>query len=466
MVIAVAIGCRPADGGIPSGSPSPTATIVPVIHADTPTPPARYSFPVVEADFESLVAAAGEAPGFLRLLRAIPDTPDARRQVWLNDFRYMWRFLQERGIARPGGDDPPDAVLDALRKLAGGEIYLLPMPESAPWISGGLSSDYVSKYLFHGDSGVDARNVDLAARTGRGQWYQGLSNEVEELEVAFGDYDPARIRAELGSCGDCIPHETRLHRGVEYLAWGEDLQPNLRTRLKPPWMDWVGRGGRVALFDGKIVRALGTPGIEGLIDAHLSLSPSMADDPKTAAAAHALDALGAYTAVISSADFSLDGLQKHLRQRTISRSDGRFGYGFAAEGLGGQVSGSIDGTPGATPVPVSAESVVASAPLLKPFEVAAFGQLPQRSADSREIVVVIVHASEEDAQINQRLLLGRLQDTRFADGIPLYADRIRLVELDVEGGILIARITFDAELGPDFFFSPAALVDLPLTVSR
>lgn len=464
MLGVLAIGCARSDRANEAEPPLPTASVAPTVLADTPTPSPKYSFAVREVDFGALIAAA-EDPGFLRLLDAVPDTPRARRQVWLNDFRYMWRFLEQRGIARPGRDDPSDAVLEALRKLAYGDTLLLPWPDSAPWIAGGLGSDYPVEYVFYGDSGVDARNVDLAARTGRGQAHQGMVNgdDVGDLEVVLGDYDPALIRARLDSCRDCVPHEVRHHGGVEYLAWGEDLQPNLRTRLKPPWTDLLGRGGRVALFDGKIVRALGTPAIEGLIDDHIGVAPSLADDPKFANATRALDALGVYAGVISSADFSLSGLRKHLQKRWIGQSDGRFGIGFAQEGIEIQVSGSVNETPVATPVDRPAETVVASAPLLRPFEVAAFGQLPQRDQSSRQVVIVLVHGNAEAARANARLLLDRLQDTKFSDSVPLYADWIQLVEFDITGEMLIFKITADARRGLDLF-SPAALADVPLTV--
>lgn len=248
----------------------------------------KYSFPVVEADFGPVVASADDARDFVRLLEAIPDTPETRRQVWLNDFRHMWKYLEEQGIARSGKDDPPDAFKRAIGDLVGqGPAQgLMPWPDSAPFIAGG--TDYFSVDQLYGDSGVDIRNAELAAKTGKGPRFEGLSLETEELEVALGDYVPEDILNRLEECAACVPHMIREYAGIGYFAWGDDFQGEFSNRLSPPWFDHLGRGGRVAVFDGELVRALSTAGIESLFDARLGRTATLADDSDIVTAASIL----------------------------------------------------------------------------------------------------------------------------------------------------------------------------------
>ncbi|MBI4306676.1 MAG: hypothetical protein HY678_10200 [Chloroflexi bacterium] len=464
LAIATTLSC----GGGPA--PSPTEQAVPTAAVVTPTeaPPQvdDYPFEVVRGDFLVLPAPGGGAVKrrrFATLLGSIPDAPDARLQVWLNDFGYMWRFFEERGIARPGENDPPDAVVQALRTVLGQGLSLeigelLPWPDSAPWIAGGLGTDYPNEYLFHAASGFDARNVELAAKTGPGNDRRGLNKGREELAVVLGDYEREAIFSKLRSCDECAPYDAREYAGIDYMAWGEDFEISLRNRLKPPWFDSLGRAGRVAIFEGKIVQAWSNEGIEGLIDVQADRGASLGDDPAVAIAANVLDSLGVFSAVVSAADFSLDGLDEHLARRCVGR-DGYTSSDFAlyaqcptrpagSEGAAGESQGS---------------SVARTAPLLKPFKVAAFGQLPRTNLETRQTVVVLVHGDETSARQNVDLVLRRLAQTRLSDGLPLYVGRLRQVEVQVEGAVLMARITWEPRGGIEYL-SPGALIDMPLTV--
>lgn len=464
-VIMLTLACAGGPAATPADRLNPTAATV--VSAETVPQEDEYPFSVVRVDFLVPPSPGGGAvkPGgrFARLLDSIPDTPEARLQVWLNDFGYLWSFFDEHGVSRPRRDDPSDAVVEALRivlsqgsSLEIGEM--MPFPESAPWIAGGLGTDYPTKYLFHAASGVDARNVDAAAKTGPGNAHRGLNKGREELAVLFGDYDPGTILSKLKSCAECLPPDTRGYSGVEYMAWGEDFEPNLRSRFKPPWFDSLGRGGRVAIFDGKLVQARATDGIETLIDVQTGQRPSLWDDPSIAAAGRVLESLGVYRAVVSAADFSEAGLLDHLARRCV----GEKGYGSSDFAEYAQCPMSPAGSEAAAGETVGID-VVGTAPLLKPFNAAAFGLVPRRDPDTTQTIIVLVHGDETSARQNSDLLLKRLAQTSLSDGSLLYAARVQKVELHIDRAVLTARLTLGPKSGMDYL-TPGALIDLPLTV--
>ena len=95
-------------------------------------------------------------------------------------------------------------------------------------------------------------------------------------EAIIGRFDPAASRIAISNCSGCPQAEIESYRGVEYYAWGEDFEQDLRARLQPPAFDELGRGGRLVFAESYVLRALWTAGIEEMIA--VQESGSLADN--------------------------------------------------------------------------------------------------------------------------------------------------------------------------------------------
>ena len=76
-------------------------------------------------------------------------------------------------------------------------------------------------------------------------------------------------------------------------------------RLAPPAYDYVGRGGRISVQQGRVLRAVYTEGIHSLIDAAAGAGDSLWDSEDMRQVAQAMADLGAYAVSYTEADMSL-----------------------------------------------------------------------------------------------------------------------------------------------------------------
>lgn len=416
-----------------------TATPIAVGKA-TVGPEASYPFEVQYRDFGRL--AADDASVFGSLLTLTPDTPQNREQIWLNDLKIFWATWERVGAARPTDQDGASAfgdryvqVFSSLNKP--GVPPDFPFPVSDPWIAGFGQRSYTASVKFFEYAGFDARNVDGMLLSGPGPIFLGFAalsgEERDALEVVVGKYDTALIADAIGRCLDCVPPEVARHDGDSYMAWANDYQQSMQNRLKGPFFDYLGRGGRVAVFDGVIYRALSTHGIEQLLDSRAGRVPNLAQDRDYRMAAAGLNAAGAHAAVVSSSDFSLNGLKDVLARSCI------------AQDMRGYTAGPLLASP--TPdCEVSGRAgsnglaVAETSPLMRTFQVAAFANAwdPERAAT--DTAIVLVHPDDSSAKANVELLLRRLAETRVPGGELVYAGQIERVEIGTSGQVLIAKV--------------------------
>jgi len=145
---------------------------------------------------------------FAEILRMIPDLPELREQIALEDFSGLSELY---GVDRPTSADLDsagvafaDSLLSAVSSMPGpGRVA------DAPWISGFHESrDRVDLW---NNLGFDQRNVQLSALAGRGNF---------KLDVLTGNYDLAPTSDAISACEECQPHTLQNYREVEYLGWG------------------------------------------------------------------------------------------------------------------------------------------------------------------------------------------------------------------------------------------------------
>lgn len=433
------------------------------------SPNGAYPFEVVYRDFGSL--PVGHDNTIEKLLALMPDTPETRAQVWVNDLHAFWGLWERVGVERPVDEDGADAYRERrdemiLRLRASGvSAGDLLTTDSPAWVAGLGDSGHFTSVDFFPYAGVDARDADSTIRTGGQGMSPGFVTVQDPLEIALGTYDAGAITDAIAHCGECARSRPGDRAGLAYMAWGDDFEAGSRgSRMKGPFFDYFGQGGRVAVFDGAIYRALSTEGIEQLIDARAGSVANLAQDANYRLAAAGLTALNAYSAIVSSTDFSFSGLRRNLRSICIARdTKGASGGPAVLEAAGSSPTTATSvcqasGHPGSEGLAVARTS-----PPMKPFEMAAFGKIwdPERTATDSAIVVI--HRSDQEARENVELLLRRLAQTRVPDGVSIYADEIERVEIETIGPVLLARVVTDRLYGgmPISYLEPNLVVRIP-----
>ena len=216
---------------------------------------------------------------FNDLMKLIPLTEDSRSTVWFNDYGLA---REANGIPAPAEDSSAEDLEEYLRELQ------LTGLAAGPWISGFTRESMAQleqKYL-----GFGVGDVERSILAGEPPY---------TLEAVSGGYGPETTDASLAACAECDKPETQEHLGVKFYSWGEDYKPDLKKRLQPPAYDVLGRGGRIAVLDSVVFRALGTAGMRSLIRTYGGNGDSLADDSDLALAAGALQNLGVYSALVA-----------------------------------------------------------------------------------------------------------------------------------------------------------------------
>lgn len=348
-------------------------TVVP-----TDTPPSEVSF-------------------FEGLLGGIPDTPDTRKSVMINDYAAVRELL---GLSPAG----PDAEFPALIQYAIDHIVRTdqePDPDAirtytaeAPFITG-MSRDFYNprrEFL-----AFDGRNVDQSVEA-------GVVPSI--LEVALGRFDPAATAQALEACSECPPPDIVTHNGVSFYSWGEDHQGNLRGRNGPPAFDHLGRGGRIAVSSDYVYRTVETPGMKALIDAKAGDGPTLADVEEFRLLGRAISGLAPYTAFFS--DLT------HEISATLDYS-------------------SIIGT-----MPDIQERLIAeigNSSLLLPY--LAYSTGAGYGEGGPYMALALVHSDSESAEENDKRLARRVAEN---EDLQVWMEGIREYTSNVEGRVLSVKI--------------------------
>ena len=317
----------------------------------------------------------------------------------------VWKYYQLLGHSRPTVDDGPEGYSNYILALYESEIGVPHLPQVSrdhmPWISG------ITEYIVSGSTfstmGFDPRNVDYAAAGGK---------QPIVLEAVVGAYDPEITQASLAECADCMPHEEFRHRGYAYYSWGEDFKGDLFIRHAPPAFDALGRGGRISVQQGRVLRALSTDGIHSLIDAAAGAGDSLWDSEDMRQVAQAMADLGAYAVSYTEADMSLATLTPlYEKQRVRIISD--------------------------PPKPQEQEysvSRLTDPPALLPFRAIGSGYGLTSLDNPPHVFLVIVHDSDDAARANAVRLAARLArgSIAIAFGIP-WTELIQRIEMEIRG---------------------------------
>ncbi len=299
----------PASVADAAAAASTPATQTGSTQAETATPVAIQS-----ATAGPMSGAEGES-AYEDLLSWIPDSPEARIEVFINDYALARRLFD---IPLPGPGDEDEALeefYDWMPPLGYDPEYPTPVFEfGATSFFGPINHlQYLRDNLQH--LAFDARNLD-----------QSISAGVPPggIDLEQGRFDPQAAERALEACSECSPFTREEHKGVTYYAWGEDgliQEPDMQWA--PPAFDRLGRGGRIAVFEEYLVRANTSVEIRSIIDAMLNETSSLANVEEFRLLAAAMSELGAYVMMLSDdvEAHTVDGLARQSLGDSAPQSD-------------------------------------------------------------------------------------------------------------------------------------------------
>ncbi len=237
---------------------------------------------------------------FERLLALVPDTPDSRRAVRMNDIRGA-QIAQ--GIPLPGPNATPDEVAQFKINVAlGTERPASVITQLGDgWISG-YNHDYLDVANDTKDSlGFDARDVEAFALLGE-------ANQPPQplKEILLGEFNAADAPVLLAACEECPPHRIAEYEGQDYFTWDDPQAQSLRNRQLPPAFDHIGRGGHIVVADEYVFRTHEVPDLEQLIDTESGSAGNLLTDDQYRTVARALGAGGAVSAVLTDQSFDVE----------------------------------------------------------------------------------------------------------------------------------------------------------------
>jgi hypothetical protein len=372
-----------------------------------PQPPAGSVLtPGTRGSGQSRLAPASAAPGVTHelaphpdaplsdLLRLLPDSPENRRLVPLNDLALA---AERTGIQRPSVGADQTAMLAYMMALADAGIA------KGPFV-GGLDPYPEQGFARRDYLAFGVENVRQS----------GLVGEPPYLtELIVGQFDPAATDAALARCTECVPPNRETYQNVPFYAWGEDLLPDFDGIFKPPAYDEFGRGGRIAVQPTLVYRTVWTEGMHTAIDTGLGSAPSLADVPGFMALARGVVDLGAYSLILSNdtsmqagSTATLDAMLANVQQDEAREEQAR----RAAD----------------------------PSLLLRPYGAIAFGT--GLDENGRYLALGLLHLTEQDAARNAEIIPRRIEEVPSTSQKRPWRELFGDVETHTDGRLLFARL--------------------------
>ena len=354
--------------------------------------------------------------GYEELLGTVPDTPEVRSSVHIDDYALVRSVFDLPDFHLPGPEDN-EATLQ--------EFYAWRPPlvwegdGSDPPIFSFGGTSFFGAFPQHRNHipenlqylAFDVRNIDQTITAG----------PLDDLlDVVRGGFDPRFTGKALESCSACSPPSLEKHRGVLFYSWGEDYKFDPTMTNAPPAFDHLGRGGRIAVLDEYVFRAFGTGAMRSLIDTHMNENPSLADVEEFRLLAGGMSQLGAYTMFLSDnvETFRLDG--------------------YAALVL-------ADLSPSEWQIEILQARFAEPGPL-RPYE--AFASGAGTDEHGTYMALVLVHAGGGDAKENVALLRARIERGSSAIYETPWSSEIDKSEIQAEGRLVLAKLRGAISLNP------------------
>ena len=331
----------------------------------------------------------------------IPDTPDYRRNIYINDYNRMRSAFD---LLLTG---PKDESLKAVeRGLLGIDL---------PYLGEDAYFSPLNMYFTAGNWDTDQNSHYLALEYGNME--QSIvapgkpvdSSFDSRLEVIQGTFASGGMEAAIKGCSECPEPRLNEHRGVSYYGWGDDYVTNDELKLTPPVFDYWGRGGHVTTLKSRVLRTFGEREMETLIDMTMTDVESLADVEEFRVLAQGIYELGAYAMYLTDNVelWALDEYRKALEAGTY-----------------GDHLGNVNNT----------------GPWLRPFDAFAVGV--GEDEGGAYMALTLLHSDDVSATDNVGLLRRIIEEERSALTDTPWSEHFDVNRLDIraEGNILLAKL--------------------------
>ena len=379
--------------------------------ANTPSPTVDRGRPDSTTPLAEAVSrdtSSGPSVGYEELLRAIPDTPENRSAVYIDDYTVA-RSLFDIPLPGPGDDEtalqevydwlPP---LDA--KAYGDTVPFLEFGSMAffsPFNHARTGVTTPIQYLAYLSFDIRSMNQTIVAG------FPGA-----KLDVTLGRFDPEATDEALRSCSECPTPKRMEYGGVSYYSWGRDNGTDRNMVRAPPAFDHIRRGGQIAVLDSYVLHTWATDDMKSLIGALRDESLSLAHFEEYRLLVAGMSQPGAYSMFLTDNTFGLEAMiEGYLKGPDATNEE--------AAKLRAELEG-----PGT----------------LRPYQ--AFATGAGKDDDGPYMALGLVHADSGAAEENVDLLRRRIEDgSSSAYHIP-WSDRIDVVSLEIrsEGRLLLAKL--------------------------
>jgi hypothetical protein len=347
------------------------------------------------------------------MLAYVPDRPENRREVLLNDYEAA---LAAYGVAGWPPVDDRDALGDV---LIGITSTLDPPVLVAPRGFGDQAFDAEAWRTEFGFSIVDSA-WDVTSGEAPGTLHIVETNRSAEEIVETIRSDPA-WQGDLNEVGT---------GNAAYVAWLDDpfqVVPERRSPARP-----LGRGGALAVLDGGItIRSVDPEAVEASLGAAAGAKPSLLDDDSYAAVARALDAAGVYTALLTNENATVDPT-------------------FVLGRLGGDGDGDA-----ALPTAEEVQERIDSIATVPPYLALGIGNKIDAAADPQGILVLVFAAQSPEAAT---ATVEGMEDI-VANGLSIarelpWSDLVSIRSATTDGSLAIVELQTDnPRIGIDAFYT-------------
>lgn len=337
----------------------------------------------------------------MQLLHDLPDTPEHRQQIFLTDVALLAARI---GATPPTTDDPVD-TLDAYARA----LNLAGMGEM-PHVSG-LDPYASDRWSLRTSLGFHAGQVTQAAWTG---------NPPDTTSLIYGRFDPAATERAISTCAGCPTIDRRTYHDVSYYTHGRDFEVSIDRVMKPPGFDFLGRFGRLAVQEARIIQTYGTGAMERTIDAVQGMLHSLRDDEALSGLTERAITMGGDTLFLT-----VDAASQLASSRVRDVETN-------AKGDASLIQTALD-----------------PALLLRPYQTLLLGA--GRDGPQMFMVVGLAHASEEAARENARILPERIAQTASFLHRDAWRNLVGVADVHTEGRFLMARLDKLAIRGLQFW---------------
>jgi hypothetical protein len=320
---------------------------------------------------------------FLQVLSLLPDTPDTRHNVRIDDYARVRELLN----ITISSDD---------------EQFYFTIPEFTEPLGSMFSRGFFSgldTYAFQSpikrnNVGFGPLDVDMDLTAG---------SVLNNFEIVKGRYDPQRTAEALAANQPAMAREkytTQVYKDVVIHSWGEVPYLKQENMLVPPVFDRHGRAFPMAVIDGYAFRYPAIEGIKAMIDL----------------------SRGEEAGVSGMSFHSLAAVPEYALLARLSEQLGAFSVYMTDQGK----------TLSAYP-----DETFKDTPLLRHYKVMALGA--GKDKEGLYMTVVLLHDSTVAAEQNVELLRRRINETSSLRTGELWSNIIEIVDIHSEGTLLLAR---------------------------